>query len=202
MLFKKKSFHIKHLFFLRSNYISWKRYSHFKILKKNVITQNGYQRIHFTISISRACWNIESVYVCCYTYPCVSLFMVQSAKENRTFFKKIGDQIKTTDAEIDKLLTNILLKDLKFSVVSSFATHLTSVSMIFSIYSTVRNWGWPVTGHGTSSVRRTIFSSRIFSRSRITMGPSLDLIAIFGKTITSLVLKFQEKNNTNKILNR
>lgn len=94
-------------------------------------------------------------------------------------------------------------RDLNISVfsgcLSSLATHLTSVSMIFSIYSTVRNWGWPVTGHGTSSVRRTIFSSRIFSRSRITMGPSLDLIAIFGKTITSLVLKFQEKNNTNKI---
>lgn len=60
---------------------------------------------------------------------------------------------------------------------------LTSVSMIFSMYSTVRNWGRPVMGQGTSSVRRTIFSSSIFSRSRITTAPSLDLMAIFGNTI-------------------
>lgn len=38
-------------------------------------------------------------------------------------------------------------------------------------------------GSGTSSVRRTIFSSRIFSRSRTMTGPSLDFMAIFGKTI-------------------
>lgn len=38
-------------------------------------------------------------------------------------------------------------------------------------------------GSGTSSVRRTIFSSSIFSRSRTMTGPSLDFMAIFGKTI-------------------
>lgn len=44
-------------------------------------------------------------------------------------------------------------------------------------------------GSGTSSVRRTIFSSSIFSRSRTMTGPSLDFMAIFGKTIFGCMWK-------------
>lgn len=43
-------------------------------------------------------------------------------------------------------------------------------------------------GQATSSVLRTIFSSSIFSRSRTMTGPSLDLMAIFGKTIFACLI--------------
>lgn len=59
---------------------------------------------------------------------------------------------------------------------------LTSVSMTFSIYSTVRNLGSPVIGQCTSSVRCVIFSSRIFSVSRTINAPGRDLTAIRGNT--------------------
>lgn len=59
----------------------------------------------------------------------------------------------------------------------------TSFSMIFSTTWTVRNWGTPVTGHGTSSVRVVILSPTTFSVSRTINAPGLDLTAIRGKTI-------------------
>lgn len=52
--------------------------------------------------------------------------------------------------------------------------------MIFSTTSIVRKWGRPVIGHGTSSVLRVTFSSTIFSVSRTTNVPGLDLTAIRG----------------------
>lgn len=61
---------------------------------------------------------------------------------------------------------------------------LTSVSMTFSTTSTVRKWGTPVMGHGTSSVRNVTFSSTIFSVSRTINAPALDLTAIRGNTTT------------------
>lgn len=55
--------------------------------------------------------------------------------------------------------------------------------MIFSTTSTVRKCGWPVNGHGTSSVRRVTFSSTIFCVSRTIHAPGLDLIAMRGNLI-------------------
>lgn len=55
--------------------------------------------------------------------------------------------------------------------------------MVFSTTWTVRNWGTPVTGHGTSSVRVVTFSPTTFSVSRTNNAPGLDLTAIRGKTI-------------------
>lgn len=54
--------------------------------------------------------------------------------------------------------------------------------MIFSTTSTVRKCGIPVIGHGISSVRKVTFSSTIFSVSRTTNAPGLDLTAMRGKT--------------------
>lgn len=55
--------------------------------------------------------------------------------------------------------------------------------MIFSTTWTVRKCGFPVTGHGTSSVRNVTFSSKTFSVSRIINAPGLDLMAMRGNTM-------------------
>lgn len=82
----------------------------------------------------------------------------------------------------------------RYNWLNGMVSYTTSVSMIFSTTSTVRKWGMPVNGHGTSSVRVVIFSSSTFSVSRTINAPGLDLIEIRGNNILCKCIQTQFDN--------